>query len=132
MGFILNGLEAEAYDRSYSDSALIRRITGYFRPQARKMIAVALFVASAALVETMIPLGVARGIDLLAGNPTLQLLLALAGGVAVLGSLSWMFNFLRQKLAAEAVGDVVLRLREDAFAAVMERDLSFFDQFPSG
>jgi ABC-type multidrug transport system fused ATPase/permease subunit len=30
------------------------------------------------------------------------------------------------------VGDVVLALREDAFAAVMERDLSFYDQFSSG
>ena len=68
MGFILNGLEAEAYDRSYSDATLIRRIAGYFRPQARNMVAVALFVAAAALVEALIPLGVARGIDLLAGN----------------------------------------------------------------
>jgi ATP-binding cassette subfamily B protein len=132
MGFILDGLEAEAYDRSYSDSQLIRRITGYFRPQARKMVSVGLFVAAAALVEALIPIAVARGIDVLSGNMALQLLLALAGGVAVLGSLGWLFNFLRQKLAAEAVGDVVLQLRQDAFGAVMQRDLSFFDQFPSG
>jgi ABC-type multidrug transport system fused ATPase/permease subunit len=132
MGFILDGLEAEAYDRSYSDSQLIRRITGYFRPQARKMLSVGLFVAAAALVEALIPIAVARGIDVLSGNMALQLLLALAGGVAALGSLGWLFNFLRQKLAAEAVGDVVLQLRQDAFGAVMQRDLSFFDQFPSG
>jgi ATP-binding cassette subfamily B protein len=132
MGFILDGLEAEAYDRSYGDGELIRRIAGYFRPYARKMASVALLVSGAAVVEALVPIAVSRGIDLLAGNPAAQLMLALAGGVAVLGSLSWLFNFLRQKLSAEAVGDVVLRLREDAFGAVMQRDLSFFDQFPSG
>ncbi len=132
MGFILDGLEAEAYDRTYSDTALIRRIVGYFRPHGRKMISVALLVSAASLVETLIPFGVARGIDMLAGNPAAQLVLALAGVVTILGSLGWLFNFLRQKLAAEAVGDVVLQLREDAFNAVMQRDLSFYDQFPSG
>ena len=30
------------------------------------------------------------------------------------------------------MGDVVLKLREDAFAAVMERDMSFYDENPSG
>jgi ABC-type multidrug transport system fused ATPase/permease subunit len=132
MGFILDGLEAEAYDRSYGDRELIGRIAGYFRPYARKMISVALLVSAAAVVEALIPIGVSRGIDLLAGNPAAQLMLGLAGAVALLGSLSWLFNFLRQKLSAEAVGDVVLKLREDAFGAVMQRDLSFFDQFPSG
>src|SRR4029453_2838144 len=55
-----------------------------------------------------------------------------AGLVAVLCSAGWFFNFIRQPLAARAVGDVVLALREDAFAAVMNRDLSFYDQFASG
>jgi ATP-binding cassette subfamily B protein len=46
--------------------------------------------------------------------------------------LSWVFNYLRQRLTARAVGDVVLQLREDAFTAVMQRDMSFYDEFPSG
>lgn len=132
MGFILDGLEADEYDRSYGDAVLVRRIAGYFRPHVRKMVGVALLVSAAAVVESIIPLAVARGIDALAGSPALQLLLAFAGGITMLGSLGWLFNFVRQKLSAEAVGDVVLQLREDAFAAVMERDLSFYDQFPSG
>ena len=32
MGFIMDGLGAEAYDRNYSDRQLIARIIGYFRP----------------------------------------------------------------------------------------------------
>ena len=132
LGFILDGLDADEYDRNYGDVTLIRRIAGYFRPQARKMTSVALMVALASIVETLIPIAVARGIDLLAGNLAAQLILAVAGGITVLGSLSWLFNFVRQSLAAQAVGDVVLQLREDAFAAVMQRDLSFYDQYPSG
>ena len=38
----------------------------------------------------------------------------------------------RQWLSAEAVGDVTLDLREDAFNAVTERDMSFYDQYPTG
>ena len=34
MGFILDGLETEAYDRSYRDRDLLARILGYFRPHA--------------------------------------------------------------------------------------------------
>ena len=32
MGFIMDGLDAEAYDRTYGDRQLVRRIMGYFRP----------------------------------------------------------------------------------------------------
>ncbi len=41
MGFILDGLDTESYDRSYSDRELVRRILSYFRPHARRMLIVA-------------------------------------------------------------------------------------------
>src|SRR4051794_15129063 len=132
MGFVLDGLDAEAYDRTYSDRVLVRRIAEYFRPHTRVMALVSSLVALAALTETVIPFVISRGIDALAGNPSAQLALGLGGGVLVLGSLGWLFNFVRQSYSARAVGDVVLKLREDAFAAVMERDLSFYDQYASG
>ena len=43
-----------------------------------------------------------------------------------------MFNFVRRSLSARAVGDVVLKMREDAFDAVLKRDMSFYDEFASG
>jgi ATP-binding cassette, subfamily B, bacterial len=132
MGFVLDGLDAEAYDRTYSDRVLVRRIAEYFRPHTRTMALVAGMVVLAALTETVIPFVISRGIDALAGNASAQLALALGGGVLVLGSLGWLFNFVRQSFSARAVGDVVLALREDAFAAVMQRDLSFYDQYASG
>ncbi len=126
------GLNVEAYDRTYTDGQLIRRIGGYFRPQLRRVLLVALMVAFASTVATMTPLLISRSIDSLGGAPGLQLLLGGAGLVTMLGILTWSFNFVRQWFAARAVGDVVLGLRRDAFRAVTERDMSFYDQFSSG
>src|SRR5690606_13117670 len=56
----------------------------------------------------------------------------LAGIILAARVLGWLFNFIRQSVTARVVGDVVLALRTDAFDAVMERDLSFFDRNPSG
>ncbi|MCA9965912.1 MAG: ABC transporter ATP-binding protein [Anaerolineales bacterium] len=129
---LTGGLNPEEYDRSYSDRELVRRIAAYFRPHWSKVLLVAFMVTLISLTATITPIIISRGIDLLSGNPQLQLLLALAAVVTVLGALGWLFNFVHLWFAAQAVGDVVLALREDAFRAVMRRDLSFFDQFASG
>jgi ATP-binding cassette, subfamily B, bacterial len=129
---ITGGLQAEAYDRTYGDAHLIRRIARYFRPHARTVAFVALAVALGSLAATITPLVISRGINTLNGDPAAQTVLALAGLVTVLGALGWLFNFIRQRLSARAVGDVVLALRQDAMRAVMRRDMSFFDQHASG
>lgn len=132
MGFVLNGLDPEDYDRAYNDKALVQRIVAYFRPHSRIMLLVVLMVLLASLAETLLPIAIAWGIDLLSGNPTTELLLLLAAGVVIIGILEWGFNYIRQRLANRTVGDVVLAIRNDAFAAVMQRDLSFYDQYASG
>ncbi len=129
---ITGGINPEEYDRSYSDRELVRRIVGYFRPHIGKVLLVALMVSLISLLATATPLIISRGIDNLSANPQLQLLLTLAAVVTVMGALSWGFNFVSLWFSARAVGDVVLALREDAFRAVMRRDLSFYDQFASG
>lgn len=132
MGRITGGLDAEAYDRAYSDRELLRRIAVYFRPHTGAVVLVASMVALASLAATVVPFIISRGINALQTNPGAQLIIALAGLITVLGALGWGFNFVRQVFAARTVGDVVLALREDAFRAVMRRDMSFYDQFASG
>jgi ABC-type multidrug transport system fused ATPase/permease subunit len=129
---ITGGLQAEAYDRTYDDRQLIRRILAYFRPHSQTVALVALAVALASLAATVTPLLISRGINALTGNTTVQTALALAGLVTTLGALGWLLNFVRQRFAARAVGDVVLALRRDAMRAVLRRDMSFFDQHASG
>lgn len=132
MGFIFDGLDAEAYDRKYNDRQLIGRIVGYFKGQARKMWIVAVMVVATALVSTALPIVISRGLDQLQIDASMATIVPLAVVATLLASLSWAFNFVRRWLSAEAVGDVVYKLREDAFDAVMRRDLSFYDEYPSG
>ncbi len=129
---LTGGLQAEAYDRTYSDAQLVRRIVAYFRPHIRTVLLVAGAVALGSLAATVTPLAISRGINMLTGNPNAQIVLALAGLVTVLGALGWLFNFVRQRFSARAVGDVVLALRQDAMRAVLRHDMSFFDKYASG
>jgi ABC-type multidrug transport system fused ATPase/permease subunit len=75
---------------------------------------------------------VARVIDLAAQEPTVLRLMLLSGAVVLLGVAGWFFNYIQQHFSARVVGDVVLRLRQDVFAATIGHDMSFFDEFASG
>ncbi len=68
---IMGGLNAEEYDRSYSDWQLVQRCAAYFRPHIGKVGLVAFMVTLISLTSTVTPIIISRGIDLLAGNPQL-------------------------------------------------------------
>jgi ABC-type multidrug transport system fused ATPase/permease subunit len=134
MGFLMDGLDKEAYDREYSDRELLARILGYFRPQAATMAVVGAMVTLTSLLEASLPILVATGLDRLAdGDVDFDgRVWGLVAAFVVAGALAWLFNYLRQSRSARVVGDVVLRLRDDAMRAVMQRDMSFFDEQASG
>lgn len=132
MGFIMDGLDAEDYDRQYTDRELVRRIIGYFRPQSKKMLVVAAVVVLSSLTETALPIFISQALDELQLSPETFNFVTITLVLAGIASLGWVFNFVRQWLSAEAVGDVTLQMREDAFNAVTERDMSFYDKYPSG
>jgi ABC-type multidrug transport system fused ATPase/permease subunit len=126
-------LDAEAYDRAYSDRQLVQRIIGYFRPKIRLMSFISLMIVLNAVMDTLLPILIAQGINTLTESLiTLQTTGWLVGAILISGALSWTFNFFRQWFTARAVGDVVLKLRQDAFASVVARDMSFYDEFASG
>jgi ATP-binding cassette subfamily B protein len=132
MGFILDGLDTEAYDREYSDTELLKRIASYFRPHGRKMILVAAMIALNSAAGTGGPILIGSALDILTQNPSTEAMLLLAGGVLLLGVSGWFFNLIRQWFSAQVIGNVVLQLREDVFGAAIEHDLSFYDQHPTG
>jgi ATP-binding cassette, subfamily B, bacterial len=132
MGFILDGLDTESYDRTYGDRVLLRRLLGYFRPYRRQMILIAVAITLNSAAGTGGPILISRGIDLLPENPTLQVIALLAVGVLLLGLAAWGFNFIQQWFSARVVGNVVLKIREDVFDATIRLDMSFYDEHPSG
>lgn len=129
---LFHGLDAEAYDREYSDRQLIRRIAGYFGPHRRRVLIAGGFVAAISLAGAAQPIVVSRGLDLLIESPTLGVVVGLGAVVLVLGIFNWAGNWVRRRLTARVIGDVVAALREDAFKASVRHDMSFFDEFRSG
>lgn len=132
MGFLMDGLDAEAYDRTYSDGDLVKRILSYFRQQSRKMVIAAIAIVCIAVLDTSLPIFISWSLDALQQDLSTERMVLIAVGLTVLASLSWVGNLVRQTFSAQAIGDVVLNMREDACDAVLKRDLSFYDTFPSG
>ncbi len=137
MGFIMDGLDAEAYDREYTDRQLLKRIIGYFRPHFSTMVMVAGLIVLNSIMDAAFPFLISRSLDRLEATANLketiwQRTAWLIVAIFLSGVLSWSFNFFRQKFTARTIGDVVLKLRQDAFDAVLARDMSFYDEYSSG
>jgi ABC-type multidrug transport system fused ATPase/permease subunit len=132
MGFILDGLETEAYDRQYSDRELLRRILRYFRPYTRQMILVAAAITLNSVAGSAGPILISKAIDIVKRNPATASMLLFTGGVLLVGVLGWGFNYVQRLFGARVTGNVVLQLREDVFNATIRHDLSFYDEHPSG
>ena len=129
---IFGGLDAEAYDRSYSDLELIKRLSSYFAPYRRRMLVIAAMITIISVAGAWQTLIIAQGVDVLDRNPTTPLLLGLIAVVFITGVGNWAANWVRRRLTSRAIGDVVLQLRSNAFRAAAEHDLSFYDEFKSG
>ena len=56
MGFIFDGLDAEAYDRKYTDGELVRRVLGYFWPQRGRFVTVAGMILAQSAVDVGMPI----------------------------------------------------------------------------
>ncbi|CAN5537374.1 ABC transporter ATP-binding protein [soil metagenome] len=132
MGFVMDGLDAEAYDRDYSDRVLLQRILGYFKPQTKRMIFVAGMILLTSVVDMALPLLLSRGVTQMSQQITMRNVVVLVVAFLLAAVFSWAFNFFRQWYTNRIVGDVVLQMRENVFGAVMQRDMSFFDEFSSG
>ncbi|MCK4833015.1 MAG: hypothetical protein KAS81_09620, partial [Anaerolineales bacterium] len=107
MGFVLDGLDTEAYDRSYSDRELLSRLLSYFRPHASQMVLVVIMITLNSVAGTGGPILISKAIDLVreAEHATSGFLLLLSAGVLLLGAWEWLSNYIRQFFSARVVGD---------------------------
>lgn len=132
MAAVMRGLEAEAYDRQYSDKQLVQRILHYFRPHKRKVIIVTICVFLMALAGAALPLIVSNAVGVMADGGSDRLIPLLIGVVFVTGIGNWGLNWVRRQLTTEVIADVILAMRQDAFSAAARQDLSFYDEYSSG
>jgi ATP-binding cassette subfamily B protein len=131
MSFFAN-LDTERYDRQYSDRQLLQRMAQYFRPYSRTLGWIIFILLGMSLLGAAQPWIVGRGVDILKErtDPASAALPVLA--VLVAGVLVWLLNWLRRRLTARVVGNVILDIRTVAFRAAADHDLSFYDQYQSG
>ncbi len=130
---MFRGLNREEYDREYSDKELIRRIYTYFKPHGKQVLLVALITVASSLMGVLPRIVVSRGVDLLVPNPDqLTILLGIVVLVLIFGIVDWASNWWRRLALSRIIGDMMQTLRDDAFAACMRHDMSFFDEFRSG
>ncbi|HKY84067.1 MAG TPA: ABC transporter ATP-binding protein [Anaerolineales bacterium] len=126
------GLDAESYDRTYRDRELARRMWGYFRPHARKLTWISLAILTMSVAGAAGPLLVSAGVQSMAEGVVSRVTFGLAALLFLMGLIVWGANWVRRRLSAQAVGDVMLELRADAFRATVGHDLSFFSEHASG
>ncbi len=131
MGFF-SSLDAEKYDRTYSDRQLAARIVDYFKPQKKRLIGISLLTLLVAGAGALMPVIVSRGVNMLSGSPTLIGLVMIAAAVLVVGVAIWFANYGLRRLTSTAIAEVVAQLSSDAYRASVEHDLSFYDEFSSG
>jgi ATP-binding cassette subfamily B protein len=131
MGFF-SGLGTEAYDRSYKDRELVRRMLGYFSHYRNQLVIASLAILAIGVGGAATPILVSLGVDLMLETVTPQMPIGLIIALFILGILIWVANWVGRRLISRAVGDVMLDLRRDAFAAAAEHDLSFYDTISSG
>lgn len=132
---LFHGLDREGYDREYSDRELLRRISSYFAPHLKHVLIMTGAIIAIAVVGAEQLFIISRGLDNLLRNVEsipLGPVLALGGAVLATGIFNWAGNWLRRRLSARIIGDVVRDLRKEAFDAVVQHDMSFFDEFRSG
>ncbi|WP_420627281.1 ABC transporter ATP-binding protein [Candidatus Leptofilum sp.] len=132
MAAVMRGLDAEAYDRQYSDKELVQRILHYFRPHKRKVIIITICIFLMALAGAALPLIVSNAVGVMADGGSERLIPLLIGIVFFTGIGNWALNWIRRQLTTEMIADVILAMRQDAFAAAARQDLSFFDEYSSG
>jgi ATP-binding cassette subfamily B protein len=131
MGFF-SGLNAEKYDRQYSDRVLVRRMIAYFKPQKWRLIVVGILVLLMSGLGAVQPIAVSRGVERVGVAADLKTILSIAGFILIIGVSNWFTNWLRRRTTVRAIADVVLKIATDAFNASVNHDLSFFDELASG
>ena len=129
---VFDGLDAEDYDRSYSDRALLRRILSYFKPHIKLLILVSCLVLLTSIAGAVQPLVVSKSIEYLGTKINYSLIGLMVGGILLLNGLNWLANLFRRQYMVQVIADVAIKLAKDAFRAATTHDLSFYDEISSG
>jgi ABC-type multidrug transport system fused ATPase/permease subunit len=129
---IFSGLDADKYDRQYTDGYLIRRIANYFADFKPQLVGVVIGFVLVSVTSAVLPVFVAWGVEVLERDGWSNTLTLIVGALIVAAILQYLSNWIRRALLSRIVANVVANMRKDAFAAALDRDLAFYDTHKSG
>lgn len=139
MGFIMDGLNEDKFDRNYSDSALVKRILSYFKPYKLSVSLIVFTLLISSLASTLVPLYISNMIDDLQTafinknvNPFSPIITNLTIILAIFFIINFFGNLVQQEITARTVSSTIVDIRKDAFDAVLERDMSFINEESTG
>ncbi|MEO0564376.1 MAG: ABC transporter ATP-binding protein, partial [Chloroflexota bacterium] len=132
MAMMFRGLDEDSYDRQYTDAELFRRIGSYFAQYELQIGVIFTTALAGAVMLSLRPVIIAAGVGAISRNTEFSTLWLLIGALLVTVLVEYAGNYVRRRLAARAIGGTVANMRKDAFAAAVNRDLSFYDKNKSG
>jgi ATP-binding cassette subfamily B protein len=131
MGFFTS-LNAEKYDRQYTDMALMKRISPFIKRQGVRITILTLIVLMISGTGALQPIIVSKGIDRLDPQMSIKSILIIPLLVLTVGLVGWVGNWAQRRLSMRAIGDLVMDLATEAYSAAVQHDLSFYDEMSSG
>jgi len=129
MGFFGN-LEADKYDRQYSDLQLAQRLMDYAKQYRSWLFWIVAGFSALAIVVALRPILLSAAIDALETES--NALLLIVGGLFAAGVIEYAANWTRRSLLTRLIGNLVARLRKDSFSSAMARDMAFYDRNKTG
>jgi ATP-binding cassette subfamily B protein len=129
MGFFGN-LEADKYDRSYSDAYLTKRIWNYVSKYRGAVTQIVLGFTVLSIVSSLRPILIADGMDALETDQ--NFLWLIIGGLLLSSLIEYAANWVRRRQLSTVIGRLVGEMRKDTFSAAMSRDLAFYDRNKTG
>jgi len=109
MGFF-SGLDAEPYDRQYSDRQLLGRMAQFFKPHARAMLGIGLLALLHSLLGAAVPVILSRALDALGARLEISQIFLVTAAVFASGFLTWAANWWQRRITARTVGDVIMAI----------------------
>lgn len=130
MAAILRGLDADSYDRQYTDNYLYKRISDYMGKYRKQVIFAIIGFIVVAIVAAFRPIIISASIDdLVAGGGFIPFLMLVLFITAIA---EYIANYIRRRFMVDVIGKMVAEMRKDAFAAAIDRDLAFYDTHKTG
>lgn len=124
------GLDADKYDRQYTDWQLIKRIFNYFGRYRTLLVAIVAAFTILAFVASMRPVLISAGVDALENDN--DILKAIIFGLFLVAVFEYTANWIRRLFLTKVVGNTVANMRRDAFQSAIYRDLAFYDEHKTG